>query len=378
MNSSVKRLQSKIMDGNIRAYKPNIIKPAPKIVLEDERNYIIRELRSILNSKMSSKDIIFAIKGLRKKIKSGNIGAYRPDSIESKFEKKISDEERDSAISDLRNIINSKASYEDIIVAVEKLQKSIGIGAYKSNMVKSMPRRVSYDEKNYFVRELRNILYSKMSFSDTMAKIICYVMAMFAEMNVCPDYFFDQISPLYYERRKKIEDIEEQQLNENYISDYEKRIMEFENCKKRIIDVNTFYKPQSERIVLRGIEEHNHLIDKVPSRTITEQYEDVVKKLDELGILGDSANQKESFERVSKRCVIQIEKISNGYDGYRDIVHMVRLLCECFRYFALIGEDPTKRVEKFIDEYCYWQEAKKRIELALEIEERIEIGGKTL
>lgn len=225
---------------------------------------------------------------------------------------------------------------------VKRLQEKMTIGNMKVFEINNV-KRLSEDMISHVSRRLNTILYfSDMDYTDSIVALMGYVMSIFAGMGVYPDYFFERIMPNYFERRIKIEEIEKGN-NESYRAE--------RSAKDRI---NTEYKAKSEETINEGVNKRYH---KMISRTITEQYQRVVKVLEGEGIICGVLDDKRAYKIVEKRCAIQITKYySISDDVCRDIAYLIRLLCECFFYFALIGKDPTNMIQKFIDEYDYKEE----------------------
>lgn len=216
--------------------------------------------------------------------------------------------------------------------------------------------RLSEDMITYKSRMLNTILYSSdMSCNDTVAAIMGYAIFIFAEMGVYPDYFFESIMPNYYERRIKLSEIEN---SDKYKGDFKKE-------RRAIADINIKYKAKTEETINDGINKgyYNNV-----SKTISQQYQSVVDALENEGIICGVLDPKRAYGIIEKHCGRQISKYSNNSDDViRDIAYLIRLLCECFFYFALIGNDPTELVQNFVDKYDYKQELKGCCELQQEI-----------
>lgn len=220
--------------------------------------------------------------------------------------------------------------------------------------------RLSEDMITYKSRMLNTILYlSDMSYTDTIVAIMGYAIFIFAEMGVYPDYFFENIMPNYYKRRIKLSEIEN---SDKYKGN-------FKDERRARANINIKYKAKTEETINSGINKgyYNNV-----SKTISQQYQSVVDALENEGIICGVLDNKRAYNIVEKRCGNQISKYSNiSDDATGDIAYLIRLLCECFFYFALIGKDPTEFVENFVDKYDYEQELTGCYKLQQEINNKL-------
>lgn len=219
-----------------------------------------------------------------------------------------------------------------------KIRETMGL----DEKINDDPKRLSGDELILRTREL-NMNLTRLYFKDmkneatlddyvnAFIKNIYIVLEIFNEMNIYPDYFFDQTF-LY--------NIEFQKFAKNNPE------LEKSQLKKLFYPGNNYYTKLRE-----GVEKKYNKIQSMPSRDINDYFVELISFYQ---VFEFPYNKPENVKEIFDYFKIDISNIMTDYINsdflYEDIECLTKLLFSYLSFFVEIGVNPKEYFDKYVEE----------------------------